>query len=179
MVVVCVRFPGLPGPTCEDVDVVEPTRVRTQVGWREWVTLPGFGVLWIKAKVDTGARSSSLHAFDIEHITRDDEPWVRFSVHPWQRSDADAVVVECPIQDERIVRSSSGPRRGAHRRARRRGPRRAAPFQAEVSLSNRDQMGFRMLIGREALRQGFVVDPGRSYLGGRPRLAMRRRNRGR
>jgi hypothetical protein len=159
-------------------DVADPTELSTHVGWREWVSLPGFGVPWIKAKVDTGARSSSLHAFDIEHLTRDGEPWVRFSVRPWQRSDVDAVVVECPIQDERIVRSSSG-------HAEERivvlvdlvlGKR---SVQAEVTLTNRDEMGFRMLIGREALRRGFVVDPGRSYLGGRPRLALRRRNRGR
>jgi hypothetical protein len=159
-------------------DVLEPTHLSTQTGWREWVSLPGFDVPWIKAKIDTGARSSSLHAFDIEHVDRDGEPWVRFSVRPWQRSDTDAVVVECPIRDERIVRSSSG-------HAEERivvvvdlvlvG--RAVP--AELTLTNRDEMGFRMLIGREALRKGFVVDPGRSYLGGRPPLAMRRRNRGR
>jgi len=160
------------------IDVLEPTHLSTPVGWREWVSLPGLGVPWVKAKVDTGARSSSLHAFDIEHLVRDGAPWVRFSVHPWQRSDTDAVVVECPIQDERIVRSSSG-----HAEERivvvvdlvlgRR------TIAAELNLTNRDQMGFRMLIGREALRQGFVVDPRRSYLGGRPRLALRRRNRGR
>lgn len=158
--------------------MLEPTHLSTQTGWREWVSLPGFDVPWIKAKIDTGARSSSLHAFDIEHVDRDGEPWVRFSVRPWQRSDTDAVVVECPIRDERIVRSSSG-------HAEERivvvvdlvlvG--RAVP--AELTLTNRDEMGFRMLIGREALRKGFVVDPGRSYLGGRPPLAMRRRNRGR
>ncbi|ADU50052.1 ATP-dependent zinc protease family protein [Intrasporangium calvum] len=160
------------------IDVLEPTHLSTPVGWREWVSLPGLGVPWVKAKVDTGARSSSLHAFDIEHLVRAGAPWVRFSVHPWQRSDADAVVVECPIQDERTVRSSSG-------HAEERivvvvdlvlGRRTVA---AELNLTNRDQMGFRMLIGREALRQGFVVDPRRSYLGGRPRLALRRRNRGR
>jgi len=160
------------------IDVLEPTVATTPTGWREWVSLPGLGVPWVKAKIDTGARSSSLHAFDIEHFARGDVPWVRFSVHPWQRSDRDAVVAECPIRDERIVRSSSG-----HTEERivvlvdivLVGQ----TVRAELNLTNRDEMGFRMLIGREALRQGFIVDPGRSYLGKRPPLALRRRNRGR
>jgi hypothetical protein len=142
------------------------------------VSLPGLDVPWIKAKLDTGARTSTLHAFDLRELDRGGEAWVRFSIHPWQRSDEDAVTVDCAVHDRRAVRSSSG-----HAEERivvlmdlelvgRK-------VTAEVTLSRRDEMGFRMLVGREALRQGFVVDSGRSYLGGRPTLAVRRRNRGR
>lgn len=150
----------------------------TVAGWREWVSLPQFGVDWVKAKLDTGARSSALHAFHLERFRRDGADWVRFSIHPWQRSADDQSWAELPVHDERIVRSSSG-----HQQER---------FvvlmdvqlvgrvvQAEMTLSRRDEMGFRMLIGREALRQGFWVDPGRSYLGGRPQRVVRRKNRGR
>ncbi len=150
---------------------------NTLTGWREWVSLPDAGVDWIKAKIDTGARTSSLHAFDIAEFEREDEKWVRFRVKPWQDSQEDAVVVECPVHDRRAVRSSSG---HAQQRivvllAIRLVDRIVI---AEVTLSNRDQMGFRMLIGREALRRGFVVDPARSFLGGRAPKATRRRNRG-
>ena len=142
------------------------------------MSLPGLDVPWIKAKLDTGARTSTLHAFDLHELDRGGEAWVRFSIHPWQRSGEDAVTVDCPVHDRRAVRSSSG-----HAEERivvlmdlelvgRK-------VSAEVTLSRRDEMGFRMLVGREALRQGFVVDSGRSYLGGRPTLAVRRRNRGR
>ncbi|KGN36943.1 hypothetical protein N803_16135 [Knoellia subterranea KCTC 19937] len=140
--------------------------------------MPSAKVPWIKAKVDTGARTSSLHAFDVDRFERDGERWVRFSIHPWQGSHEDAVVVERPIADERVVRSSNGLSEDRivvmldlvlGRRE----------VTAEVTLSNRDEMGFRMLIGREALEQGFLVDPSQSYLGGRPKLALRRRNRGR
>jgi len=148
------------------------------VGWREWVGLPAQGVDWVKAKIDTGARTSSLHAFALEEIDRDGEPWVRFEIHPWQRSAADAVTVTRPVLDRRQVRSSSG-----HEEERVvvsldvRLLDRVVP--AEVTLARRDEMGFRMLVGRELLRQGFLVDASASYLGGRPRLAVRRANRGR
>jgi hypothetical protein len=142
------------------------------------VSLPDLGVDWIKAKIDTGARTSSLHAFDIQEFERDGEAWVRFRVKPWQDSQEDAVVVESPIHDRRAVRSSSG-----HAQERlvvqlmiRLVDR---EVMAEVTLSNRDEMGFRMLIGREALRRGYVVDPARSFLGGRAPREARRRNRGR
>jgi len=151
---------------------------NTLTGWREWVSLPDLGVDWLKAKIDTGARTSSLHAFDIHEFDREGEAWVRFQVKPWQDSQEDAVVVECPVHDRRAVRSSSG-----HAQERlvvtllvRLVDREVL---AEVTLSNRDEMGFRMLIGREALRRGYVVDPARSFLGGRAPREARRRNRGR
>ncbi|MGH3361482.1 MAG: ATP-dependent zinc protease family protein [Nocardioides sp.] len=147
-------------------------------GWREWVSLPGIGVPWVKAKLDTGARSSAVHAFDITEHDREGELWVRYSVHPWQRSDEDAVTAESRVLDRRTVRSSSG-----HSEERYVVQLDVSlvghVVTAEMTLSRRDEMGFRMLIGREALRKGFVVDPGRSYLGGRPKRVTRRRNRGR
>ena len=79
-----------------------------RVGWREWVRMPSANLPWIKAKIDTGARSSAVHAFDLERFERDGEPWVRFSIHPWQATHEDAVVLERPVVDERVVRSSSG-----------------------------------------------------------------------
>lgn len=151
---------------------------HTVVGWREWVRLPDVGVEWIKAKVDTGAKTSSLHAFDLHSFRRDDRDWVRFGIHPWQATATDQVEVELPVHDSRFVRSSSG-----HNEERYvvllplvLGGR---VVDAEVTLAGRDEMGFRMLIGREALVQGYTVDPARSYLGGRPPRALRRRNWGR
>src|SRR5690606_30466259 len=88
--------------------VIEPTHSTTLAGWREWVQLTGIGVPWIKAKLDTGARSSALHAFDIEAFDRDGAEWVRFTVRPLQRSTDDEVTVELPVHDRRQVRSSSG-----------------------------------------------------------------------
>ncbi|GEK86129.1 hypothetical protein GCM10007198_16360 [Microbacterium aerolatum] len=141
------------------------------------MSLPDAGVDWIKAKIDTGARTSSLHAFDVVEFDREGEAWVRFRVNPWQHTDAEATIVECPIHDRREVRSSSGHSQErlvvllAIRLVDR-------LIVSEVTLSNRDEMGFRMLIGREALRRGFIVDPARSFLGGRAPKEARRRNRG-
>ncbi|WP_203336499.1 ATP-dependent zinc protease family protein [Nocardioides limicola] len=154
------------------------THSNTVAGWREWVSLPALGVDWVKAKLDTGARTSAIHAFDLAEFERDGADWVRFSIHPWQRSAADAVEAELPIHDRRSVRSSSG--HSQERYVVLMGVRLlGTEVTAEVTLSRRDEMGFRMLIGREALRQGFLVDPRRSYLGGRPDREIRRRNRGR
>jgi hypothetical protein len=151
---------------------------QTPVGWREWVALPEWGVHAIKAKIDTGARTSALHAFDIESIDRDGRRWVRFAIHPWQDSLADIVTVEAPLVERRQVRSSSGKARlrpVVHALVELAGQQ----VPIEVSLTRRDEMGFRMLIGRQALRRRFVVDPARSYLGGRPPRDVRDRNRGR
>src|SRR4051794_14110479 len=156
--------------------VVPTTHLTSVAGWREWVSMPELGVEWIKAKLDTGARTSALHAFDLEEFERDGEAWVRFEVHPWQRSAADAVRVEVPVHDRRTVRSSSG--HSQDRVVVLLGLRlldRVVP--AEVTLTRRDEMGFRMLIGREVLQQGYVVDVSSSYRGGRPGQAVRRSNR--
>ncbi len=153
------------------------THSNTLAGWREWVQLPDVGIPWIKAKLDTGAQTSSLHAYAIKEFTRDDADWVRFTVRPWQESIEDEVVVECPVHDRRRVRSSSG-----HVQDRFVVLMRLVLVDrevlAEVTLSNRDQMGFRMLIGREALRHGFDVSSARSFLGARAPKSTRRRNRG-
>jgi len=150
----------------------------TLAGWREWVQLPDVGVPWIKAKLDTGARTSSIHAHKIKPFEKDGAAWVRFRVRPWQESTDDEVTIECPLHDRRRVRSSSGhveERYVVKMKIELVGRR----VTIEVTLSNRDQMGFRMLVGRQALRRGFVVDSGRSFLGGRAPKQVRRRNRGR
>ena len=147
------------------------------MGWREWVSLPEWGAPYVKAKIDTGARTSSLHAFGLEWFDVSGSPWVRFEIHPWQRSTSDAIVAEAAVVATRDVKSSSGDverRPVVHTSLVLAGREQTA----EITLTRRDEMGFRMLVGREALRHRFVVDPGVSYLGGRPDRSIRRRNRG-
>lgn len=151
---------------------------RSTLGWREWIALPEQGVPWIKTKVDTGARTSSIHAFGLEAFDRNDTPWVRFEIHPWQRSTSDAVTAELPVHDRRLVRPSSGEEEERYVVLM---PITVAGLTvpAEITLSQRDAMGFRMLLGRQAMRRRFLVDPGRSYLGGKPPKAARQANRAR
>lgn len=146
------------------------------VGWREWTSIPGWGVEAIKVKVDTGARTSALHAHDLHRVERDGHTWVRFEVLPWQWSARDPVTVETPLVDERTVTSSSG---ASEERPVVTAPIRLgdAVHDIEVTLTQRDVMGFRMLLGREALRRRVLVDPGSSYLLGRPSRELVRRNR--
>ncbi len=138
------------------------------IGWREWVGLPDLGIKTIKAKVDTGARSSSLHAFNLQKFERDGMQWLRFHVYPVQRKRIDAVEVEAVLLEYRSVRSSSG--KSAIR------PVIVTNIELfgiiwpiEVTLASRDEMGFRMLLGREAFRGRFLVDAGNSYYGGKPK----------
>lgn len=137
--------------------------IRSVIGWREWVGLPDLGTSWIKAKVDTGARTSSLHAFDLELFEQLGHSWVRFTIHPWQNSARDASTVEVPVVDERGVRSSNGSveTRPVIRTTLRVG---ATEMSIDLGLTRRDAMGFRMLLGRGAIRSAFTVDAGRSYL---------------
>ena len=148
-------------------------RVRPVIGWREWVGLPDLGVDRIKAKVDTGARSSSLHVVGIEDFEQDGAPWLRFVVHPRQRSRKGAVTATAPLLDRRAVRSSSG---AAETRPviETRIELMGIIWVAELTLTRRDAMGFRMLLGRQAFRRRFLVDAGRSFRGDRPRRSAAR-----
>lgn len=135
------------------------------VGWREWVALPALGIQTIKAKVDTGARTSALHAFQVTAFERDGQPWVRFSIHPMQNDTDTVVECEAPVKDRRMVSDSGGHREERYvietelmigNDVRR----------VEITLTDRESMIFRMLIGRTAM-QGLLVDPGLSFqLGG-------------
>lgn len=141
------------------------------IGWREWVGLPDLGIERIKAKIDTGARSCTLHAIDVRIVRRRGVDVVRFKVHPIQRNTHKTVRGEAPLLEERTVRSSSG-----HETVRPviettlelMGQRQTI----ELTLVNRDEMGFRMLLGRQALRP-FHIDAARSYLAGKRLSATR------
>ncbi|MEZ5246885.1 MAG: RimK/LysX family protein [Acidimicrobiales bacterium] len=142
-----------------------PSTHRAVLGWREWVALPDCGVSRIKAKIDTGARTSALHAFRLEEFVEGDTLWARFEVHPDQRSSRNALTVIAPIVEHRRIRSSNGTvqsRPVIETTLEVLGQR----FTIDLTLTNRDEMGFRMLIGRAALRRRFLVDPSRSYYGG-------------
>lgn len=170
---------GGAGTSLSAVTSAEPVSLAvTTIGWREWVAFPEWGIGAMKVKIDTGARTSALHAADVEHFEREGEAWVGFVVHPWQATDDDGIRVEAPVIDEREVTSSSGTvsLRTVVRVVIDLDGRR---HEVEMTLTRRDDMGFRMLLGREAMRGRFLVDPGRSYLAGRPDRATRRRNRGR
>jgi hypothetical protein len=133
------------------------------IGWREKVALPELGIREIKAKIDTGARSSALHAFDIEIIKRGGKQIVRFSVHPYQRDNRHTVTAEAELLDRRQVRNSGGQtqiRPVIQTIVELGGDR----WSIELTLTNRDVMGFRMLLGRQAIRQRFLVDASRSFL---------------
>ena len=133
------------------------------IGWREWIAIPEWGVDSIKAKVDTGARSSAIHVVDLELFTRGSQDWARFSLHPVQHIAHYTVVVESRVHEFREITSSNGQK--SKRPVVRVSLRLMnATFPIELTLANRDQMGFRMLIGRSAIRRRFLVDPGRSFL---------------
>jgi hypothetical protein len=139
---------------------------RPIIGWREWVGLPDLGVGTIKVKVDTGARTSSLHAFDVEEFERDGIVHVRFSIHPEQRRSYPTIAAELPLLARRKVRDSGGKtklRPVVKTTVELLGQR----WPIELTLTRRDSMGFRMLLGRQAIRRRFVVDPGGSYYGGK------------
>lgn len=139
------------------------------IGWREWVSLPGLGVRRIKAKIDTGARSSSIHAFNVETFHQDQIEYVRFNIHPLQRRERPEVTATVPILERRLVRSSNG--EAAQRIVIRAEVEMLDDrFPLDLTLANRDAMGFRMLIGREALRGRYMVDSSLSYRGGRPKV---------
>src|SRR5690554_3384427 len=136
------------------------------LGWREWICLPELGIERIKAKVDTGARTSALHAFFIEPFTTPaGVKMVRFGIHPRQRDINTEVVCTLPVKDERQITDSGG-----HREMRYVVETEvmlgARTWRVEMTLTNRDNMKFRMLLGRTAMR-GMAVIPHHSYLQGK------------
>lgn len=133
------------------------------IGWREWVGLPDLGIERVKAKIDTGARSSALYAFDIEYLEEQDRQIVQFKVHPLQTQTTDALTVKAELREKRHVKNSGGTtelRPVILTRVSLRGNE----WPIELTLTHRHNMQFRMLLGREAIRNRFLVDTGRSYL---------------
>lgn len=151
-----------PIPTLQDTS----PRLGT-IGWREWAILPALGIHQVKAKVDTGARTSALHAFELEYFEDRNRLMVRFKAHPKQRDTQITVEAIAPVLEKRVVRNSGGQ---AQERPVILTPIALGPHQwdIELTLTNRDVMGFRMLLGREAVRRRFLVDPGGSYLMSQP-----------
>lgn len=143
------------------------------MGWREWISLPDLELPRLKAKIDTGARSSSLHAMNIHTFKEKDEVFVRFDVNPVQKSDKKMVTCEAKVHDVRLIRSSSG--ESQERFVILTNVRwKKEVWPVELTLADRSEMGFRMLVGREAVRGRMLVHPGKSYFGGRPKRKKRR-----
>lgn len=137
------------------------------IGWKEWFELPCLGLPAIKGKIDTGAKTSSLHAFNIENFYLEDVEYVRFEVHPLQKNKKLTRPCVARVVDRRMVSDSSGKKEkrfviksdlkiGEHK------------FRVELTLANRDSMAFRMLLGREAVKQAkMLVDVSKSFLQGK------------
>jgi len=138
----------------------------TSIGWREWVALPDLGLPAIKAKIDTGARTSALHAFLIEPYQEAGVEMLRFLIHPIQRNQEFQVECHCPVYDVREVTDSGG-----HREMRYVIQSNVTigngHWPIELTLTNRDTMSFRMLLGRKAMEERFLVNPGASYINGK------------
>lgn len=137
------------------------------VGWREWCALPEIGLPRIKAKVDTGARTSCLHAFSVEPYEKDGQQWVRFGIHPHQGDTETEVFCDARVFDQRMVSDSGG-----HTEERYVISTNVIladqQWPIELTLTNRDTMKFRMLLGRTAMEHKIMVNPSESYLLGKP-----------
>ncbi len=144
--------------------IVRQKRKLITVGWREWVALPELGITHVKAKVDSGARTSALHAFAISPFKYENKHYLRFKIHPIQRRTDAAVECVAEVEGHPLGPTDSG----GHRERRyviktllQIGTR---TWPIEVTLTNRDPMNFRMLLGRTAMRKRILVDPAHSYL---------------
>ncbi|TMO48167.1 ATP-dependent zinc protease family protein [Pseudoalteromonas ruthenica] len=135
---------------------------KITVGWREWLALPELGIDKIKAKVDTGARTSCIHAFRVEEFIQEEQVWVRFWVHPIQDDNNTEIQCQAKVIDQRTVTDSGG-----HQEQRYVIQTQlligGQQWPIEATLTNRDTMKFRMLLGRTAMAGRIVVDPELSY----------------
>ena len=145
----------------------KPPAPLPQIGWREWIHLADLGAVSVKAKIDTGAKTSAIHAWKILEKEVGDQLFVTFDLHPHQRTKRGAVSCSALVIDRRLVRNSGGTQQaryvivtpakiGAH------------ILNIELGLTQRDEMGFRMLLGREAFRGRFLVDAAGSFYSGIP-----------
>ncbi|MFK8139329.1 MAG: ATP-dependent zinc protease [Bdellovibrionales bacterium] len=142
----------------------EKTKEKIIIGWREWVSLPKLKIGRIKAKIDTGARSSSLHAVDLEFYKRNGNEYVKFKIFPEQKNSKKYIKTSARVIEYRKIKSSNG--------YTERRPvisteinLMGQTWSIEITLTNRDEMGFRMLLGREGFRNKMLVDAGKSYYG--------------
>ncbi|MDH7942646.1 RimK family alpha-L-glutamate ligase [Pseudohongiella sp. SYSU M77423] len=136
------------------------------VGSEEWCAMPALGIPATKARVDSGAKTSSLHAFNIRPFFKGGQPWVSFEVHPLQNNRRTIIRCEAEVVDKRIVKSSSGigeKRYVIQTELQLHGQ----SWPVELTLTNRDSMGYRMLLGRQAMHGRILVDPAASFLCGR------------
>ncbi|MEM6426148.1 MAG: RimK/LysX family protein [Cyanobacteria bacterium P01_D01_bin.128] len=135
------------------------------IGWREWLTLPELGVDQVKAKIDTGARSSALHVLNLDFFERDGQSWATFQVFENYATQQSTDAVEMILTDQRHIKNSGGQieYRPIVRTAVTLGRQ---SWDIELSLTTRESMRFPMLLGRQAVRGRFWVDPGRSFLHG-------------
>ncbi len=142
----------------------EPRLKREQIGWRESVDFPLYKIKGIQVKVDTGATTSALHAENIVTFTRAGKKKVSFTIYPYKGNKLKKVHVVEDLYDIRNVRSSTGhlTKRPVIKTLLKVG--KFEPYEIELTLVNRDIMGFRMLLGREALKKRFLVHPGKSFL---------------
>lgn len=147
----------------KNIKLIKPLKKYPILGWREWVILPQLGIDKIKAKIDTGARTSALHAFALEPFTENGINRIRFSIHPLQHNTDLVINCVADVIDKRIVTDSGG-----HEEERF---VIATPitiggqtWTIEITLTERETMLFRMLLGRSALRKRFIVNPARSFV---------------
>lgn len=143
-------------------------RNKMLVGSKEWCALPELNIPATKARIDSGAKTSSIHAFNIKKFHRNGETWVSFEVHPLQKNRRTVIYCERPVIDKRSVKSSSGIAQSRYviSTTLEMGNK---SWEIELTLANRDSMGYRMLLGREAMSGRIIVDPAHSYILGHVR----------
>lgn len=133
------------------------------VGWREWVALPELQIFRIKAKIDTGARTSALHAFALKPFSENGQNKISFEIHPLQHNTDQVIACVADVVDKRLVTDSGG---HVEDRFVIKTPVTIAgqTWPIEITLTERENMLFRMLLGRSALRKRFIVNPARSFV---------------